>query len=306
MTTSKRLSRVLNKAKYLDINDSSKIIIMSDCHRGYGDSGDNFSKNQIIFLAALRYYFNENYTYIELGDGDELWENSDLRQIIAGHKDVFRLLAKFYEKDRLYMLFGNHDIVKRDKKLRDSVLTEYFDNRKKKYIPLFPWIDIPEGLILRYSETNDKILLVHGHQGDFLNDTIWRIARLLVGYVWRPLELIGISNPTSAATSDKKRNSVERKLIDWTTKNQQILIAGHTHRTKFPQIDESPYFNDGCCVSRRYITGIEIEGGSISLIKWNIKTKEDRTLFVDKEILAGPAKLKNYFNNLSKIEYGNN
>lgn len=302
MTVSKRLSQVFNSSKEIPFDDYSKIIIMSDCHRGIGNLGDQFAKNQNLFLAALRHYLNENYTYIEIGDGDELWENRNLGKIITSHSDVFRLMANFYKKDRLYMLFGNHDNIKRDKYLRNTMLKEYFDKRTQKYISLFPDIEIYEGLILKYAQTGDKIFLAHGHQGDFLNDTAWRAARLLVRHLWRPLELIGIRNPTSAATNDKIKNSVERKLIAWTIKNKQMLIAGHTHRHMFPQIGEHLYFNDGCCTHPCNITGIEIVNGTISLIKWNVKTREDRSLFVDREILEGPIKLKEYFDSISSLK----
>ncbi|MDD3305017.1 MAG: metallophosphoesterase family protein [Bacilli bacterium] len=299
INVSRRLSQVLSNSKELIFDDSSKIIIMSDCHRGVGGIGDDFTKNQYIFLVALRYYFNKNYTYIEIGDSDELWENKYLRPIIANNLNIFKLMAKFYKLNRLYMLYGNHDIVKRNKYLRQNVLNGYYDERKGKYIYLFPNINICEGLILRYSETNDKILLVHGHQGDFLNDTAWEVSRMLVRHIWRPLELIGVRNPTSASTSDNKKASIEHKLIDWTRKNQQMLIAGHTHRPMFPRVGEHLYFNDGSCTNYQYITGIEIVNGCIFLIKWGIKPKEDRTLFIDKETLDGPVKLKDYFNSYS-------
>jgi hypothetical protein len=29
-----------------------------------------------------------------------------------------------------------------------------------------------------------------------------------------------------------------------------------------------PYFNTGCCVNPGYLTGIEIQNGCISLVKW--------------------------------------
>ena len=48
---------------------------MSDCHRGQGTEGDNFLKNQNLFLGALEYYNHRGFIYIELGDGDELCEN---------------------------------------------------------------------------------------------------------------------------------------------------------------------------------------------------------------------------------------
>jgi UDP-2,3-diacylglucosamine pyrophosphatase LpxH len=297
MSLSRRLSQVLKTSKEITINDESKLIIMSDCHRGNGSLSDNFFYNKLLFYAALRYYYDNNFTYIELGDGDELWENRRLSQIIDNHIDVFALMAKFYREKRFHMLFGNHDIVKRNKCIRECILREYFDEHKKKYITLFPHIDISEGIILRYKQTNDKILLIHGHQGDFFNDTIWKISRILVRYIWRPLELIGIHNPTSAAKNDIQKRAIEKNLIDWTIKNKQMIIAGHTHRPVFPKVGEHLYFNDGCCTHPRYITGIEITNGTISLVKWKIKTKKDRTLIIDKEFLSGPVKLDDYFNN---------
>lgn len=74
-----------------------------------------------------------------------------------------------------------------------------------------------------------------------------------------------------------------------------MLIAGHTHRPMFPEVGEPPYFNDGSCVHPHVITAIEIANGDIMLVKWNIKTKNDGTLFVDRDVLAGPRKLKDYF-----------
>ena len=60
------------------------------------------------------------------------------------------------------------------------------------------------------------------------------------------------------------------------------------------------YFNDGSCIHPRCITAIEIEGGCISLVKWSVMTRKDRTMYVEREILEGPAKLEDYFES-SKI-----
>jgi UDP-2,3-diacylglucosamine pyrophosphatase LpxH len=293
MNTKEKLTKLLNSSKRIVFSDKDKIIIMSDCHRGDGSGGDDFYKNRNIFMAALRHYYINNYTYIELGDGDELWEYRCLKKIIETYKDIFSLLSMFYQKNRLYMLYGNHDIIKKDKELRD--MDYCYDEVKGEFITLFPNINIEEGLVLQYDKTKDEILLTHGHQGDFLNDNIWKVARFLVRYLWHPLELIGIDNPTSAATSDRKKLAVETNLIDWVKENKKMLIVGHTHKPQMPEIDEPLYFNDGCGIRPGYITGIEIADGSISLVKWSVKTREDRTLFVDKDTLKGPVKLKRYF-----------
>lgn len=47
----KRLEEVYQRAKILPFNKHSKMILMSDCHRGQGNTGDNFLANQTLFLA---------------------------------------------------------------------------------------------------------------------------------------------------------------------------------------------------------------------------------------------------------------
>lgn len=300
MSVSKHLSTVFDSAEEILFDDSSKIVLMSDCHRGNGGWGDNFSNNQNLFFAALTYYNQKDFTYIELGDGEELWENRKLETIIAVHSDAYWLMSKFYNKKRLYMLYGNHDMVKKNYNYVTNKCSTYFDECKKKHVPLFPHLKVREGLILRETNTDNKIFLIHGHQADFLNYKLWKLARFLVRYVWRPLELCGLHDPTSASKNNTKQGAVEKKLIDWSVQHNQMLIAGHTHRSVFPKVGEPQYFNDGSCVHPRCITGIEIEDSSITLVKWSIRTKKDRTLYVAREVLEGPIKLSNYFNNPAK------
>ena len=87
-----RISRAFHDVPELPLDCCSRFALFSDCHRGVGNSNDNFLKNQHLYLAALRYYFQNGFTYLELGDGDELWENRSLARIIDIHSDVFFLL----------------------------------------------------------------------------------------------------------------------------------------------------------------------------------------------------------------------
>ena len=81
----------------------------------------------------------------------------------------------------------------------------------------------------------------------------------------------------------------------WITENNNLMtIVGHTHRPRFPEPGNIAFFNDGSCVHPRSITGIEIENGAISLIKWQIATKDDGTLQIVKDLLEGPVKLLDY------------
>jgi UDP-2,3-diacylglucosamine pyrophosphatase LpxH len=268
---------------------------MSDCHRGDGSWADEFSKNQNLFTTALNYYYNNDFTYIELGDGDELWENKNICDIIEAHNDVFWILSKFIKDGRFYSLFGNHDIVKRENFLYRNLSCKDFNKNTKEYLFLFKKLLFHEGIVLKHVHNDIKVFLVHGHQVDFFNNQLWRLSSFLVKHFWRPLQLYGIKDPTSTAKNNAKKKSVEDKLSYWAKRNNQILVAGHTHRPMFPDIAQPLCFNVGSCVHPRCITGIEIEYGSICLIKWSIKVKSDGTLFVSRNVLAGPKELNSYF-----------
>lgn len=290
----KKLKNVYKNSEIVPFDRSSKFIIMSDCHRGQGNTGDNFLPNQLLHFGALEYYYNEGFTYIELGDGDELWQNRKMRKIIEAHSDVFWLMSRFYKENRLYMLYGNHDVTKKRESVSD-VFGKYYCESTKCSLPLFPGIRIREGLVLRNTDINKDILLVHGHQGSFLNDTIWPAARFLVRYVWGPLDMVGLTAPTGAARSHTSKEKIEKKLASYADSENRMLIAGHTHRPVFPEPGKSLYFNDGSCVHPRCITGIEIENNRITLVKWAVGTNENRSLYVDRYVLEGPCGISEFY-----------
>ena len=299
----KHLSDLFKSAEHISFDNNTRMVLMSDCHRGDGSWADNFSKNENIYYTALTHYYKENYIYIELGDGDELWKNKNISNIINAHSDVFKLLSKFYNQGRLYFIFGNHDMIKNNKSFIKNKFSHYYDEGLKNNIWLFENIKVHEGLVLRNELTGDKIFLIHGHQADYRNSKMWRLKRFLVRYFWRPLELLGVNDPTSVSKNNKKQDEVERKLIEWVDRENNMLISGHTHRPVFPKVGGHPYFNDGSCVYPSGITAIEIEDGHIMLVKWSIKSRDDGTLFVSREIIAGPEKLNSYFKEDICVEY---
>ncbi|MBU0497405.1 MAG: serine/threonine protein phosphatase, partial [Candidatus Thermoplasmatota archaeon] len=107
MSVEKRLSEVFQKSQTLLFDETSKFIFFSDCHRGDNSWADDFAHNEKLFFHALNYYFDQGFTYVELGDGDELWENKNFSEIREAHSHVFWLLHKFYDAKRFYLLFGN-------------------------------------------------------------------------------------------------------------------------------------------------------------------------------------------------------
>lgn len=295
MFTFKRLSKVLDNAQEISFDDSSRIVLISDCHRGDNSWTDDFADNQNLLYTALKHYNDNKFTYIELGDGDELWKNRDFIDIRQTYSNIFKMLRYFYLEKRFYAIWGNHDKVKSDPEYVETYLYKYYDVREKEYKPLFEDIKLHEGLVLKHLETDDRILVTHGHQGDLINDQFWKLGRFLVRYLWKNLEFLGVKNPTSPAKNYTKADRLENKLINWSKEKKTMLIAGHTHRAMFPDIGGPLYFNDGSCVNPRCITGIEIDCGKICLIKWSIKTTDEGILYVGKDILAGPNILRDYF-----------
>lgn len=288
-----RISKAFENALKLPLNENSKYVIFSDCHRGTGRASDNFLKNEFIYLAALKHYFAEDFTYIELGDGDELWENRSFEEIKNMHPEVFDMLSKYYKEDRFYGVYGNHDIVKNNSKYVEKNFSSYFCDNSLCHHPLFPDIVFYSGIILENRELSQEIYLTHGHQADFLNSTLWPVSRFMVRYFWQPLEFLGIPDPTSAAMNNSKKKKSEKLLTFWAEKNSHILIAGHTHN---PMIGTpgSPYFNTGSCVSPAGITCIEIENNCLSLVKWSVKTKFERSLYVSRTVLGEKVCLEDY------------
>lgn len=288
MSTESRLNKLFQTSPVVPYDCLSRFVIMSDCHRGVGNWGDNFLKNESIYSAALNFYYQNDFTYIELGDGDELWENRCMKEIITTHADIFELLSRYFKEHRLYMLCGNHDNIKKKQKFLQCC-NEYYCESQCCYLPLMPGLCVNESLILKNRISGHSIFLVHGHQGDLLNDTFWKLSRFLVRYIWRPLELFALNDPTSAAKNSTKKSAVEQRLSAWSSKHSQMLIAGHTHRPSFPEDSSSGYFNCGSCVHPHCITALEIYNDKITLVKWNVQSRSNLNLYIGREIIAGPS-----------------
>lgn len=190
-----------------------------------------------------------------------------MRNITEMHSDVYDMFTLFEKRDRLYLLYGNHNIVQK---------------KNGAYL---------EGLILCPESSPEKSLyLTHGHQASLLNSTLWRVARFLVRYFWSPLENLGILDPTSAAKNYEVKEKCEARLRSWAEENRHILITGHTHRPVMPE-GEAFYYNTGSCVHPRCITCIELERGKLTLVKWSMQARMDSVLYVQREVIGGPVGL---------------
>lgn len=294
MKTGKRLALAYDNASIIEFDEKSKFIIFGDVHRGDNSMSDEFAHNQNIYYFALKQYFNEGYTYIEVGDGDELWEHSKFSHIRSAHSDVFSMLSDFYMKDRLIMLYGNHNMILKKPQFVERYLYKYYDEYYNEEGLLFPQMKVQESIVLKYIKTGQEFLTLHGHQGDLMNDQLWKISMLSLRYFWRFMHIIGFQNPSSPAKNRVKRHKIEVNFTKWIEKEKINIICGHTHRPKFPNIGDAGYFNTGCCIHPRGITGIEIEDGKIMLVDWRVRPNEDGELRIRKNIIRGPEPIENY------------
>ena len=282
MSCRKRLNRAYQQAVHFTLDPCCKYAIISDCHRGCGTANDNFLKNQHLHFAAMEYYYKRGFFHIELGDGEELWENYDTERIKECHSNVYWMFYLFETRHRLIRVFGNHDMELKGKRVTYPVASACNS----------PPVETGfEECVLLENPRGRDICLLHGHQADAFNSVFWRASRFLVRYLWKPLERFGVNDPTSAAKNYSVKEKTEKRLEEWAKENQTTIISGHTHRSVL-DLKSPHYCNAGSCVHPRCITCLELQKSSLILVKWSIETREDLSLVVSRTVLSGPIKLK--------------
>ncbi len=294
MKATSRLDQVFENATPVYFDKTSKFVFFSDQHRGDDSLSDEFGRNKPIFNYALKYYYDNGYTYVEVGDGDEIWEHNNFEVIRNAHVTTFNRLKDFFDDNRMYMLFGNHNICYKNPARVAKDLYSVYDEYMGEQEELFPGIKIYEGLVFIEKNTGQEIFVVHGHQGDLLNDTLHFLSYGLFRFLWRFMHIIGLKNPASPAKSRRKRHKIEKMYDVWIKKRNKILICGHTHRPKFAIAGESAYFNSGSCVNPRGIFCLELVDDCLSLATWRVSTKRDGTMIIKRTVLNGPIPIEKY------------
>ncbi len=291
--------------------NKSRFIILSDQHKGSGDWSDDFATNKDNYYAALQYYLAEGYTYINLGDCEELWENKP-ESVLELYARELKMEAAFFAEQRYYKIFGNHDLLWFDATAVKKHLAPIFGDKSFVY----------EGMILQttVNDTDLHIFLTHGHQGDIVSDSN-AFSKWFVGRIWVPIQRwleLNVNTPAKDYHLTDKHN---RMMYEWTMlQKNMVLITGHTHKPVFESLDhiqrlnkelkqqllagnedkiasikaeidkriieyraddntnnsqvKPSYYNSGCCCfSDGDITGIEIADGYIRLVKWCTKNE---------------------------------
>ncbi len=302
----KKIDRIIKKSAVIDINADSRIIIFSDCHRGHGDRSDDFFHNQYVYINALRHYMDRGFTYIELGDGDELWENANFRLISERYRIIYQMFDELHKDKRFRFIWGNHNRRWKNGLVFKKQFGRVIDEKSGLEVKLLEELEAEEAIVLRMNNDSSKeILLIHGHQGEILNDTLWWFGRFFIRIFWRFIQMrFGVSDPTSPAKNFRIRRKIDRRFIDVAENQKKGVIIGHTHFPVFPDYGEVPYFNDGSCVHPRCITGIEIEDEKILLVKWFYSQDSEGFLKLKKEVISKSIKIEKllkYFNRSVKL-----
>ncbi|MBL7699637.1 MAG: metallophosphoesterase [Chitinophagaceae bacterium] len=285
--------------------DKGKFIILSDQHKGAKDLADDFRNTETNYLDTLQYYLDSNFTFINLGDCEELWESKP-SVVVAKNRKTLEMEARFLTAGRYFRIYGNHD------------LEWSFDPQRILHLkPVFgPKLTVSQGLLLHctYKEKKYSIFLAHGHQGDQRSDGNW-FSKIFVAWIWTPIQRflqIQLDRVSDSFELVDKHNIL---MYEWSATQKDLLfISGHTHKPVFASLDhidrltrqleiarsqgdhvlirslekeilnrqeeyagkkvvktmaKPTYFNSGCCCySDGDLTGIEIENGFIRLVKW--------------------------------------
>lgn len=293
---------------------TGKFIIFSDQHKGGRNGADDFMQAEPNYLAALDYYAENSFTFINLGDSEELWENT-IWKVKKKNVATFEAEKKFLINGRYIKVFGNHDLYWDMSPFAPIDLKGMYGEEVKIY----------EGVVLETEIKNsdqDKpsfpltIFLTHGHQGDAQSDGNW-FSKTFVSLVWAPVQSLLRINPNTPAYNAEKKTLHNSIMYEWSaTQKNLLLVTGHTHQPVFNSLTlleklykdfqlasagkneklisdiadkirkvekeftavsidymtmKPSYFNTGCCCfNDGDITGIEIENGSIRLIKWKM------------------------------------
>jgi UDP-2,3-diacylglucosamine pyrophosphatase LpxH len=206
--------------------DSARLIVFSDLHKGSDDGSDDFRRSERAYRAALGFYLDEGYTLVTLGDVEELWKYTP-EGVLDAYRDVLELEGEFHRRGRYLRFWGNHDD-----------LWSHRDAVSKHLQRFYPGIKVREALKLRVISEGDElglIFLVHGHQGTLDSERFAWFSKLVVRYIWRPLQRRFGFSATTPATDWNLRQRHEAAMFVWARAQpaKPLMIAGHTHRPIF-------------------------------------------------------------------------
>jgi hypothetical protein len=302
--------------------DRGRFIIFSDQHKGAKDLADDFRNTENNYRLTLQHYYENNFTLINLGDCEELWEATP-STVVDKNRITLLEEARFHASNRYHRIYGNHDLEWNYEIQRLLYLKPIFGSK----------LTINQGLLLStvYNDKTYSIFLAHGHQGDQRSDGN-AFSKWFVAAIWTPIQRfleIQVDRMSDSFELVDKHNIL---MYEWSaTQNNLLFISGHTHKPVFASLDhidrlakqldkaksqndvariaeieselgkrkkeyegktivktmaKPTYFNTGCCCfPDGDLTGIEIEDGYIRLVKWKTGTDKSTRVVLEESPL---------------------
>lgn len=303
---------------------AGRFIIFSDQHKGAKNGADDFMLAEPNYLAALDHYSSNDFVFISLGDAEELWENS-LFRVRKHNLPSFEAEKKFLQKGKFVKIFGNHDlywdndpfaywqlktiygenlkvyegvilaVAIRDKSLRiccthghqgDSQSDGNWFSKffvAKIWAPLQAYLRINPNtpaydmekktlhntIMYDWSSHQKESLLITGHTHQPVFESLTHLERLYKKY--------------QHANNDKDEVRLAELEKEIRKREKEFTAVSIDYMTMKPT-----YFNSGCCCfSDGDITGIEIAGGCIRLIKWELVDERPKRVVLEERMLEG-------------------
>jgi UDP-2,3-diacylglucosamine pyrophosphatase LpxH len=310
--------------------DSSKdrFIILSDQHKGAKNGADDFMLCEPTYLAALDFYDKQGYFFIALGDCEELWENT-LSAVKSKQQSCFEGEKKFFTTNRGIKIFGNHDLYWQNDPFAHIQLKEIFGCDLPIYEGVLLQTTVSDhtvNIFCTHGHQGDAVsdgnwfskffvskiwaplqsLLkinpntpAYDAQLKTVHNTMmydWSAAQknlfLITGHTHQPVfeSLTHIERLYRQLLFAEKVN--DQGMIAALQKEIQVRKFEYTHVSSSYMEMKPSYFNSGCCCfSDGDITGIEIEGDCLRLIKWHAKHGVSERIILEEsplnELLTG-------------------
>lgn len=250
-----------------------KYVVFSDLHLGCGDIKDESVSNNIFLFNALKYYLDNDFTLILLGDIFEVALNTDIDKIKYVHDDIMWLFEQFYSNNRLIYVRGNHDMLLKEKDLQTR-----FDKYTKQNVPFLKGIKLYDSILL-----NDKILLQHGHQGYWRYSSWFNKVVIFLGQkVFKPIRENFWNSKQVYITNNTHIHNCEKIFNNYGESKNLITVCGHTHELNW-QLDKT--INSGSGVNLRFISCIEASDKQFMFIKWTTNVNPDYSMNLSRKEL---------------------
>ena len=297
-------------------------IIFSDHHKGAKNGADDFANAEKNYLAALDYYFEKGYHLVALGDVEELWENLYL-SVKKHNVPSFTKEALFVKEKRFTKVFGNHDLMWGNDPLAPLYSEQLYGEKVKVYEGLILQTEMKEQVLdiyLTHGHQGDAMSDGNWFSKWFISN-FWAPLQSYLGinpntpaydrelksehnrlmYEWVAARdnIVLITGHTHQPVFESLTHMERLYKQLWHAqldKNEQLIISVESEIAKrkregqvMPDFTtyKASYFNTGCCCfDDGDITGIEIAGEVIRLIKWEDNNGKQVRLVLEETFLV--------------------